>query len=102
MEEKRKNNVMLMKGVELKERDIERAEEAGKKASTGQLEVLLPKLKRTHELQNEELTERQERIISILKGSKLSAELNSPEVRKHFRNEQGFNSAKNVGGKKFN
>lgn len=35
MEEKRKNNIMLMKGADLKERDIERAQEAGQKASTG-------------------------------------------------------------------
>lgn len=65
--------------------------------------MLLPKLKKTHELQNEEISTRQERIVSILKGTKMSPDMNSPEVRKHFRNEQhGFNSAKNVGTKKFN
>lgn len=94
---------MFMEGADLKERDIKRAKEAGEKAGNGNLEMLLPKLKKTHDLSNQEVTSRQEKIISILKGDKLAPNLNSPDVRKHMRNEVGFNSAKHVkGGKGFN
>lgn len=49
---------MLMKGADLKERDIEQATKAGEKASTGNLEMLLPKLKKTHEFQNDQISTR--------------------------------------------
>lgn len=32
----------------------------------------------------------------------MGSDLNSPDARKHFKGEQTFNSAKNVGNKKFN
>ena len=49
------------------------------------MNLLLPKLKRQQELSNNELSDRQTKIINILKGDKLNDQtLNSHKSRKHF------------------
>ena len=97
MEEKRKNTEFFLKGADMKQRDIDRAYEQGKAVSNGSLEVLLPKLKKAHESSNNELTERQEKIINILKSEKVASI--SPEKRKFMVPDQNVASAKNYGNK---
>ena len=97
MEEKRTNNEMMLRGAKLQERDIERAVAHGKAVSNGSLEVLLPKLKRVHEQSNADISERQDKVISILKGE-LQPEQNSPNSRRFF----GAASSLKSYGKQFN
>ena len=99
MEEKRKNTEFFLKGAEMKQRDIDRAYEQGKVVSNGSLEILLPKLKKAHETSNNELTDRQEKIINILKAERVSQANSSPDKRKFMVPEQAVASAKNYGNK---
>jgi len=58
LEEKRTHNETLLKGMDMKEKQIDRAKEKGKGISKNSLEQLLPKLKRSHELSNQQLSQR--------------------------------------------
>lgn len=55
-----------------------------KEASDYNLQDLLPKLKQQHEMSNKQLSERQDNIIALLKGTKMNEELSSPASRKYF------------------
>lgn len=84
LEEKRQHNEALLRGAGIEEKELRKAHKMAETASSKKLAVLLPKLKKTHITSNLELSGRQDKILAIFKGEKLSPELNSPKSRRFF------------------
>lgn len=58
MEEKRVNNEVILKGAKFKTKDIEKVTGEARAFSNGNLDNLLPRLKKTHEFSNQDLVAR--------------------------------------------
>lgn len=74
----------MLRGAGIEEKELMRANQLATSASNKKLSTLLPKLKKTHITANLALSGRQDKILAILRGDKLSPELNSPGSRKFF------------------
>ena len=83
LEDKRQGNETLMRGLDVKLNQIESFKNKSKQESQRNLSLLLPKLKRSHELSNANLQTRQGKIISILKGEGLDT-LTDKKSRRHL------------------
>ena len=80
-----------MRAAGMQMNQIKAAHGAAKKASEKNLANQLPKLKKTQEVTDEEIRKKQENVIAILQGTKLSEALNSPKRRKFFAEQKPSN-----------
>lgn len=72
LEEKREHNEALLRGAGIEENELKMAKNQAKSQSNKNMSTLLPKLRKTHIDSNIMLTGRQEKILALLRGDKLS------------------------------
>lgn len=80
-----------MRAAGMQNNQIKAFQGIGKKTSKKNLAEQLPKLKKIQEVTDEEIRKKQENVIAILQGTKLSEALNSPTRRKFFAEEKPSN-----------
>ena len=74
----------MLRSVGAKDEDLRKANTMAKLTSQKNLQMMLPKLRRNHLEQTLKLTERQDKIMALLKEDKINPSLNESATRRRF------------------